>query len=367
MKRYEICVLAGDGIGPEVTKEAVQVLELVSDLYGFGLDIKYEKIGGSAYDECGEMLPASTVKAAKTSDAVLLGAVGGPKWDKLPGNQRCETALLGIRSAMGLYTNLRPARLFEALKSACPLRAELVEEGMDIMVVRELTGGIYFGKRGRGAEDGVEYAYDTEKYSRTEVRRIAVVAFELAMKRKKKLCSVDKANVLESSRLWRETVLEVAKDYPEVELSHLYVDNASMQLIRRPSSFDVLLASNMFGDILSDEAAEITGSIGLLPSASIGVAGTSALYEPIHGSAPDIAGQNKANPLAAILSVALMCRYSLGEEKAALAIEEAVTAVLDAGYRCADIALPGDERDKVLSCSEMGEKIREILRQSVKK
>ena len=364
MKTYKICLLAGDGIGPEVTKEALAVLHAAAERFGFALDVREAFIGGSAYERCGQMLPEETIAAAKTADAVLLGAVGGPQWDQLPAAERCETALLGIRAALGLYANLRPAKLFKALAAASPLRSGLVENGIDIMFVRELTGGIYFGERGRGQANGEEFAFDTEKYSKSEIRRIAAVAFESARKRGKKLCSVDKANVLESSRLWRETLLEMAEMYPDVDLTHLYVDNASMQLIRRPSAFDVVVTSNMFGDILSDEAAEITGSIGLLPSASLGESGKCSLYEPIHGSAPDIAGKNIANPLAAILSAAMLCRYALGEEKAALAIEAAVEKTLNEGYRCADL-LNVEKIDAAmqLSCSAMGEKVREFFHQ----
>lgn len=364
MKTYKICLLAGDGIGPEVTKEGMAVLRDAAARFGFALDVEEAYIGGTAYEQCGQMLPEATITAAKNADAVLLGAVGGPRWDQLPAAERCETALLGIRAALGLYANLRPATLFKALAAASPLRSEQVEKGIDIMIVRELTGGIYFGERGRGLANGEEFAYDTEKYSKSEIRRIALVAFESALKRGKKLCSVDKANVLESSRLWRETLNELAAEYPEVELSHLYVDNASMQLIRRPSSFDVIVTSNMFGDILSDEAAEITGSIGLLPSASLGESGRCSLYEPIHGSAPDIAGKNSANPLATILSVAMLCRYALGEESAALAIEAAVEKTLDQGYRSADLLNVGKtDGQQLLSCTAMGARVRENLRQ----
>lgn len=363
MKSYKICVLAGDGIGPEVTEQAVAVLRAVAEKKQFALDFSDALIGGAAYDHCGKMLPESTLTAAKAADAVLLGAVGGPRWDHLPGAERTETALLSIRSELGLFANLRPAKLYPALKEASPLKTALIEDGVDILFVRELTGGIYFGERGRSTSEGEESAYDTEKYSASEIRRIAKIAFESAQKRRKKLCSVDKANVLESSRLWREIVIEMAKDYPEVELSHLYVDNASMQLIRRPSSFDVIVTSNMFGDILSDEAAEISGSIGLLPSASLGLEGSCSMYEPIHGSAPDLAGMNIANPLASILSAAMLCHFALHEEEAAHAIETAVEQVLNEGYRCADLRAAGAvAEDKVLSCSAMGAKVIENIR-----
>lgn len=363
MKTYKILVLPGDGIGPEITAEAVTILKTAAEKFQFKLELEEALIGGAAYDSVGKMLPDATLSAAESADAVLLGAVGGPKWDTLPGNERPETALLGIRSKLGLFANLRPAKLYPALAAASPLRSELVADGIDILFVRELTGGIYFGERGSGSVDGDAYAFDTERYSKSEVKRIAIKAFESARKRQKRLCSVDKANVLDSSRLWRETVIEVAKSYPDVELSHLYVDNASMQLIRRPASFDVILTSNMFGDILSDEAAEITGSIGLLPSASLGEAGKTSLYEPIHGSAPDIAGKNIANPLASILSAAMLCRYALGEEEAAVAIEEAVEEVLNQAYRCADLLNAGAvASDKLLTCTAMGAMVDKTMR-----
>lgn len=362
MKSYRICTLPGDGIGPEVLSEGVKVLAGAAARCAFELELVPALIGGAAFDATGEMLPEASVRACRDSDAVLLGAVGGPKWDHLSGNERPESALLGIREALGLFANLRPARLYDALRSACPLREELLAQGMDILIVRELTGGIYFGRRGRGFNAGAgEFAFDTEYYSRAEIERIARVAFEAARLRRKRLCSVDKANVLESSKLWRETVTRVAEDFPEVELSHLYVDNASMQLIRRPGDFDVLLSSNMFGDILSDEAAELTGSIGLLPSASLG-AGKPALFEPIHGSAPDIAGRDLANPLATILSAAMLCRYALREEEAARLIEAAVEAVLNAGFRCADLrAQEGAGPEKTLGCRAMGDKVLAAL------
>lgn len=340
--RFKIAVLPGDGIGPEVVEQAVQVLKAVEKKFKCEFDFTEGIIGGCAIDECGEPLPAQTVELCKNSDAVLLGAVGGPRWDALPGNKRPEAGLLGIRSALGLFANLRPATVYPALRNASPLRLDITSGGIDIMVVRELTGGIYFGKRGR-VDNGSkgEAAFDTEMYSESEIERIARVTFDVAMKRNKKVMSVDKANVLESSRLWREVVTRVSLEYPEVELKHMYVDNAAMQLIRNPAQFDVLVTSNMFGDILSDEASMITGSIGMLPSASIGE-GSLGLYEPIHGSAPDISGQDKANPIAAILSAAMMMRYSLGMDYAAKAVEDAVAAVIGKGYRTGDIALDGD-------------------------
>ncbi len=354
---YKITVLPGDGIGPDIIAEALKVLELIGEKYGHSFSFTEADLGGVAIDRHGEPLPQVTVDTCKASDAVLLGAVGGPKWDTLPGNKRPEAGLLGIRAALGLYANLRPAVIYEALKEASPLKSEIISNGIDIMVIRELTGGIYFGKRGRLDTEGGEAAFDTEMYNVSEIKRIAKVGFETAMKRGKKLMSVDKANVLESSRLWRQVVEEVAKEYPEVSLSHMYVDNAAMQLVRNPAQFDVILTSNIFGDILSDEASMITGSIGMLPSASVGSTKL-GLYEPIHGSAPDIAGQDKANPIATILSVAMMLRYSLDLTGEADAIEKAVEDVLNNGYRTADIASQGT---KVVGTKEMGKLIREHM------
>lgn len=340
MKNYTITLLKGDGIGPEIVNQAVRVLEAAGEKYGFSLKYTDALLGGCAIDAAGTPLPQETVDACLASDAVLLGAVGGYKWDTLPGDQRPEKGLLGIRAALGLFANLRPAKIYGPLKDASPLRPDIIGDSMDIMVVRELTGGIYFGQRGRDLAGGVESAYDTERYSVPEIERIARVAFETARKRNKKVHSVDKANVLESSRLWRETVIRVSKDYPDVELNHLYVDNAAMQLVRNPKQFDVIVTSNIFGDILSDEASQIAGSIGMLASASLGE-GTRGLYEPIHGSAPDIAGQDVANPLATILSAAMLLRYSLNETAAADAIEAAVEQVLDNGFRTPDIFTEG--------------------------
>ncbi len=338
---YTIGLLKGDGIGPEIVDSAVRVLEKIGARFGHHFAFTPYLIGGAAIDATGAPLPKETVEGCLSSDSVLLGAVGGPKWDSLSGEMRPEKALLGIRAAMELYTNLRPAKLYPALKDDSPLRADIIEKGFDILIVRELTGGIYFGDRGyREGKYGTE-AYDTECYSRVEIERIARAAFEAAMVRNKKVTSIDKANVLETSRLWRKTVHEVALDYPEVTLTDMLVDNAAMQLVRNPSQFDVIVTSNMFGDILSDEASQITGSIGMLPSASLGAA-KRGLYEPIHGSAPDIAGQNKANPIATILSAAMMLRYAFGLEKEALAIENAVDAVLNDGLRTADIAHGGE-------------------------
>lgn len=357
MQKYKVTLLKGDGIGPEIVDEAVKVLNAAGEKYDFSIEYTEALLGGAAIDATGCPLPEETVTACKQSDAVFLGAVGGYKWDTLPGNQRPEAGLLGIRAALGLYANLRPATIFPALRSASPLKSEIIGDALDIMVVRELTGGIYFGERGRKTVDGQPAAFDTEMYTVPEIRRIAQKAFEVAMKRNKKVTSVDKANVLESSRLWRETVLEVAKVYPEVELNHLYVDNAAMQLVRNPGQFDVIVTSNIFGDILSDESSMISGSIGMLASASLGE-GSFGLYEPIHGSAPDIAGTGSANPLATILSAGMMLRYSFGLGEAADAITAAVESVLDTA-RTADIYEPGFKK---VTCSEMGDLVVSALR-----
>ncbi|NLP45525.1 MAG: 3-isopropylmalate dehydrogenase [Epulopiscium sp.] len=337
---FTIATIPGDGIGPDIIEQTVLVLDKIGEKFGHTFTFTETLAGGIAIDQVGEPLPQKTLDICKKSDAVLLGAVGGPKWDDFPGDQRPEKALLGLREGLNLFANLRPALLYEPLKDACTLRPDLVEGGLDLMVVRELTGGIYFGERGRRQGKYGEEAYDTEAYSKEEIERIAQVAFDIAMKRDKRVTSIDKANILESSRLWRAVVEEVAKEYPEVELNHLYVDNASMQLVRNPKQFDVLLTTNMFGDILSDEASMITGSIGMLPSASLGK-GSFGMYEPIHGSAPDIAGQDKANPLATILSGAMMLRYSFQLEKEAKTIENAVIEVLKQGYRTGDIMSAG--------------------------
>jgi len=354
----KIALVKGDGIGPEIVDAAVKVLDRVAEKFGHGFTYTDVLAGGCAIDAVGEPLPKESVEICLKSDAVILGAVGGPKWDNLPGHLRPEAALLGLRSAMGLYANIRPAVLHEALISECPLRESIARGGIDLVIVRELTGGIYFGERGRGVGPMGPDAYDTERYSVAEIERIGRIAFKTAMKRRKKLVSVDKANVLESSRLWRETMHELSKEYPEVEYSDMLVDNAAMQLIRKPSQFDVIVTSNMFGDILSDEASMLTGSIGLLPSASLG-SGKLGMYEPIHGSAPDIAGKNIANPIATILSAAMMLRYSFGLEKEAACIEEAVSKVLKAGYRTADIL--GESKAAPLTTNEMTEKIIESL------
>ncbi len=353
-----ITVLKGDGIGPEVVNQAIAVLNAVGDTQGIRFSFREELMGGCAIDACGEPLPEATLKACRASDAVLLGAVGGPRWEGLPRSKTPEAGLLGIRSGLGLFANLRPAIIYEALRDASPLKSEIIGDNIDILVVRELTGGIYFGDRGRqGVGTEHEAAFDTERYSVGEVERIARLAFETAVKRSGLVTSVDKANVLESSRLWREVVIRISKDYPNVKLNHLYVDNAAMQLIRDPRQFDVIVTSNMFGDILSDEASMITGSIGMLPSASLG-SGTLGLYEPIHGSAPDIAGQDKANPIATILSAAMMLRYSFGRTAAAELVEGAVKRVLEKGYRTNDIASPGG---KPVGTREMGRLIVEEI------
>ncbi len=354
--KYNIGLLRGDGIGPEIVDSAVRVLEAVGKKYGHEFVFTAYDIGGAALDKYGIPLPEETVTGCLASDSVLLGAVGGPKWDTLPGNIRPEKALLGIRAAMGLFTNLRPAKLYPALKDDCPLRADIVENGFDIMIVRELTGGIYFGERGMREGKYGEEAYDTESYSRMEIERIAKVAFETAAKRRSNLISIDKANVLETSRLWRKIVHEMAEQYPDIACSDMLVDNAAMQLVRNPAQFDVIVTSNMFGDILSDEASQITGSIGMLPSASLGET-SRGLYEPIHGSAPDIAGKNIANPIATILSAAMMLLYSFGLSAESDAIVSAVDRVLNAGYRTADIAHGGE----ALGTVEMTDKIIESL------
>jgi 3-isopropylmalate dehydrogenase len=336
----KLALVPGDGIGPEVVAQAVRVLDKIGQVYDHNFEYKTVLAGGAAIDATGQCLPSETITICKSSDAVLLGAVGGWKWDTLPGDERPERALLGLRKELGLFANIRPAILFEELAEACPLKKEIVEGGLDIVVVRELTGGIYFGEKGfKQTEMGLA-AYDVEQYAEDEVKRIAIAAFDISMKRSKKLCSVDKANVLESSRLWRRVVSEVAKNYPEVTLENMYVDNAAMQLIRNPKQFDVIVTSNIFGDILSDEASMITGSIGMLPSASLSHANF-GMYEPIHGSAPDIAGQNKANPVATILSTAMMLKYTFGLVAEAESVERAVKAILAKGYRTPDIMSPG--------------------------
>ncbi len=356
MSQKKVVLLKGDGIGPEIVNAAVGVLGAACKKHN--IDIKFEEalLGGSAVDAVGEPLPQATVDKCKSADAVLLGAVGGPKYDSLPSHLRPEKGLLGIRKALGLFANLRPATIFGPLKNASPIKDDIIGDSLDILIVRELTGGIYFGEKGRTTKDGAEAAYDTECYSVPEIERIARLAFEFAKKRRGRLCSIDKENVLESSKLWRATVKEVAKDYPEVELTHMYVDNAAMQLVRNPRQFDVIVTGNMFGDILSDEASQIAGSIGMLASASINEQ-SRGLFEPIHGSAPDIAGQDIANPLATILSTAMMLRYSLDEPAAADDIEASVAKVLDIA-RTKDIAADGI---RTVGCAEMGRLVEEII------
>lgn len=334
---YRIAVLPGDGIGPEICDGAIKVLKKIGQKFGHEFEFEFLPIGGAAIDKYGTPLPDFTVEKCLASDSVLLGAVGGYKWDNMPVDKRPEKGLLGIRKAMGLYSNIRPAKLWPSLAQASPLKHELVKDGIEIIIVRELTGGIYFGERGRGEENGTAYAWDTEKYSVPEIERITRIACELASKRSKKLISVDKANVLETSRLWRKTVHEyAAKHFPEVEVSDMLVDNTAMQIVKNPAQFDVVVTSNMFGDILSDEAAQVTGSIGMLASSSLGD-GTRGLYEPIHGSAPDIAGQDIANPIATILAAAMMLRDSFNLTAEYNEIVSAIERVLNKGWRTADI------------------------------
>ncbi|HWR23851.1 MAG TPA: 3-isopropylmalate dehydrogenase [Feifaniaceae bacterium] len=353
---YNIAVIAGDGIGPEIASSAIEVLNKTGARFGHTFAFTQVAAGGNAIDKYGVPLPQETVDTCLNSDSVLLGAVGGPKWDTLPGHLRPEKALLGVRKALGLYANIRPARLLPELKSACPLREAVADAGFDMVIIRELTGGMYFGENGRRNGPYGPEAYDTECYSEMEVERIGRIGFEMAQKRGKKLISIDKANVLESSRLWREVMHRLNPEYPDVQLSDMLVDNAAMQLVKNPAQFDVVVTSNMFGDILSDEASQITGSIGLLPSASLGE-GKRGLYEPIHGSAPDIAGTGKANPIATILSAAMMLRWSFDLEEEAACIEDAVSAVLQEGFRTADIAAG----EASVDCREMTERILERI------
>ena len=358
--KFDIALVPGDGIGPDVTAEAVAALAAVGRKFGHVFNFRTFLAGGAAIDATGQPLPEGTLQACRESAAVLLGAVGGPKWDVLPGDARPEKALLGLRSGLGLFANLRPAVLYAELAAACPLRHDLVQGkqgSLDVLVVRELTGGLYFGARGHSETPTGESAYDTMVYSDFEVERVARRGFDAARLRRGHVTSVDKANILETSRLWRRTVERVAKDYPDVALDHLYVDNAAMQLVLRPLQFDVILTENMFGDILSYIAAVITGSIGMLPSASLG-SGSFGLYEPVHGSAPDIAGRDLANPLATILSAALMLRYSFGLEAEARAVEAAVKSALAAGYRTGDIMSEGKKK---VGTKEMGRLIAEAI------
>ena len=353
MKSYKIAVIKGDGIGPEIINEAIKVLRAVADKFNFKMDFSDHLMGGIAYDLMGTPLPKETIEAALSADAVLFGAIGGEKWDNLPRELRPESGLLTLRKSLEVFANFRPAKVYDELINGSTLKQEVVE-GVDILVIRELIGGIYFGLP-KGREK--DRAYNTMVYSTDEVRRIAHIAFNAARKRSKKVCSVDKANVLDVSQLWREVVSEVAKEYQDVELSHMYVDNAAMQLIRNPRQFDVILTGNLFGDILSDEASMLSGSIGLLPSASIGK--KAAIYEPIHGSAPDIAGMGIANPIATIASASMMLRYSLNEINAANCIEEAITRALKEGYRTKDIADFGAK--EVCSTERMGSVIADFI------
>ncbi|QPT14260.1 3-isopropylmalate dehydrogenase [Serratia rubidaea] len=359
-KNYHIAVLPGDGIGPEVMAQAKKVLEAVRQRFDIRITTSEYDVGGIAIDRHGSPLPAATLSGCEQADAILFGSVGGPKWEHLPPAEQPERgALLPLRKHFKLFSNLRPARLYQGLENFCPLRADIAAAGFDILCVRELTGGIYFGQpKGREGQGMQERAYDTEVYHRFEIERIARIAFESARKSRNKVTSIDKANVLQSSILWREVVNEVAKDYPDVALSHMYIDNATMQLIKDPAQFDVLLCSNLFGDILSDECAMITGSMGMLPSASLNEAGF-GLYEPAGGSAPDIAGKGIANPVAQILSLTLLLRYSLEAGEAADAIERAINQALEQGYRTADLAGDG----KAVSTDEMGDIIARFVAQ----
>lgn len=359
-----IVVLPGDGIGPEVVQEGIRVLEAVAKQYGHQFEFEEEIIGGAALDQFGIPLREETLKKCQEADAILLGAVGGPKWDTLPGELRPEKALLGLRKGLGLYANLRPVEVYGPLAESSTLKREVVE-GVDVLVVRELTGGIYFGLKERGTSEGDQaWAKDECIYSVAEVERIARVAFEAARGRRKKVTSVDKANVLETSRLWREVVQRVHQEYPDVELEHMLVDNAAMQLVRNPKQFDVLVTENMFGDILSDEASVLAGSIGLMPSASLADNLGMGLYEPVHGSAPDIAGQGKANPLATIVSCAMLLRYSFGLEEEASVIDAAVKKTLDAGYRTADLASGSEAPDFILNTQAMTNQVLHYIEQA---
>jgi 3-isopropylmalate dehydrogenase len=353
-----VAVIRGDGIGPEIVGEAIGVLDAVAQRFGHEFCYRETDMGGSAIDKFGSPLPDSSLETCLASDSVLLGAVGGPKWDALPSENRPERGLLRLRNAMGLFTNLRPARMFPELAAACPLRADIAAKGIDFIIVRELIGGVYFGSHRTELKAGEAVATDIMSYSEHEISRIAHVAFRTAGQRRGRVVSVDKANVLDTSRLWRRIVCETAKLYPDIALSHMYVDNCAMQLVRDPSQFDVIVTENLFGDILSDEASQITGSIGMIPSASLGE-GSRGLYEPVHGSAPDIAGQDKANPIGTILSAAMMLRHSFDMGDEADAVEAAVAAVLRAGWRCGDIM---GEGGSPVGCREMGRLVRAALK-----
>ena len=357
MTHHRVVLLPGDGIGPEITAVTRQLLDVVSERHGFQLDFDEQLIGGAAIDANGEPLPVTTLEACRSADAVLMAAIGSPRFDSLPREKRPESGLLALRSGLKLFANLRPVKIVPALIEASSLKPDVID-GVDLMVVRELTGGIYFGQpKGRVEADGEERGFNTMTYSASEVDRIAKVAFELARERGGRLCSVDKANVLDVSQLWRDRVDAMAPSYGDVEVSHLYVDNAAMQLVRAPRQFDVLLTGNLFGDILSDEAAMLTGSIGMLPSASLGSDGP-GLFEPVHGSAPDIAGEDKANPMAMVLSAAMMLRIGLKQKAAADALERAVDRVLAAGFRTGDLMAEGCTQ---LGCEAMGEELRKVL------
>lgn len=362
--KKNIAVIRGDGIGPEIINEALKVLNKIAICYGHEFNYTFVDMGGCAIDKYGEPLPLEMLEKCKRSHSVLLGAVGGDKWNNVPGELRPEKGLLKLRAGMGVYSNNRPAKIWRQLASASPLKESIVNAGIDFIIVRELTGGIYFGEHTTGESNGQLTACDVLTYTEKEIERIGRIGFETAQKRNKKLCSVEKSNVLDSSRLWKKLMLRIASDYPDVELSHMLVDNCAMQIVKNPSQFDVIVTENMFGDILSDEASQITGSIGMIPSSSLGDS-SCGLYEPIHGSAPDIAGKNIANPIGTILSAAMMLRYSFNMEKEANAIESAVSCVLDEGFRTADI-MPADKSEAqnctLLGCSQMGDKISQSIK-----
>ncbi len=358
--KKNIAVIRGDGIGPEIINEALKVLNKTGEKFGHEFSFTDVDMGGCAIDKYGDPLPEEMLNLCIKSDSVLLGAVGGEKWNTVPGDKRPEKGLLRLRAGMGVYSNNRPAKIWHQLSSASPLKKSIVDKGIDFIIVRELTGGIYFGDHITEEKNGEMLATDVLTYTEGEIERICRIGFETAMKRRKKLCSVEKSNVLDSSRLWKKTAQKIANEYPEVELSHMLVDNCAMQIVKDPSQFDVIVTENMFGDILSDEASMITGSIGMIPSSSLGDT-SCGLYEPIHGSAPDIAGMDKANPIGTVLSAAMMLRYSFNMEKEAQAIEEAVSAVLDEGYRCSDIMPDLKDGLTLVSCSQMGSLIAEKI------
>ena len=360
-----IALIRGDGIGPEIVEQAKQVLDKVAAIYGHEFSYTDVAMGGNAIDKYGDPLPQEMLDKCLASDSVLLGAVGGPKWNGVPGTMRPEKGLLRLRAGMGVYSNNRPAKIWKQLSSASPLRQEIVDKGIDFIIVRELIGGIYFGKHETVTENGEPVAIDELRYAESEIRRIGRIGFETARKRNKRLCSVEKSNVLDSSRLWKKVMHELAEEYPDVELSDMLVDNCAMQIVKDPSQFDVIVTENMFGDILSDEASMITGSIGMIPSSSLGD-GTRGLYEPIHGSAPDIAGKDIANPIGTILAAAMMLRFSFDMPQEADCIESAVSAVLDDGYRTGDILPTGNHQCKLVGCTEMGRLIIEKLEKAKK-